>query len=371
MAGTLVGKAILGLVVIGCICISVLFAFEFGFAKGATPLFQWAYGFACGGLDLLKSAMPILGAAALAARQRIKASMCAAVFCFLVVMNLWAAWGTTAGQLNERMGAKAAITSDQNLKQARVDRLRAEKVSAYVPTTQATVDAAKSLVMSAEAQATVECGPGRGGRGRRCREREEDVRNARKALMKVEQEFASTALAKELAARLRAAEADLAAVDVKTVAKDVDPQSASIAVLFNIERSTAELIGHWIFAIGIEIGSGFGLWLVFGHGTPRREPIAEPVEVEVLPTQPTTISERDRFFKECVFPSPGNRVAHSDVYTAYVRWCYANEIRPMSKQAFGRDPVLAKDKIGGVVYYLECDLAPMAALVPQLRVVNA
>lgn len=384
-AGVWVGKTILGLVVIGCIAISTFFAFEFGFAKAVDPRLQWAYGFAIGGLDLLKAALPIIGTLAWASRERIKAVACVGAFVFLTAMNLWAAWGITAGQLNERMGIKAAITSEQNLKQSRVDRLREEKANlpTYKPTTQSMVDAAKAAVATAEEQATLECGAGRGGRGRRCRAREQDVRDARQTLISVEQEFAVTTLAKDVSAHLRVAEADLATIDVKTASKDVNAQVADVANTFDISETLAAMIDHWFFAIGIEIGSGLGLWLLFGHVAlaRREEPAVAAVEPEIVEevsppvvepmpvTQRTDISERDRFFSECLFPAPGNRVKHSVVFTAYIRWCYANEIRPMSKQAFGRRSPVAKEKIGGTIYYLECDLAPVAMPERQLTLV--
>ncbi len=378
-AGEIIAKGILGLIVLGCIGISTLFAFEFGFAKGATPIFQWPYGIASGGLELFKAALPLLAAGAWMARQWIKGVFCSAAFLFLTGMSLWCAWGTTASQLNERMGLKAAIVSEQDQKTATLNRLRADKkaLPTYVPTTQSTVDTARQAVASAEDQRVEECGAGRGGRGRRCREREGDVRNARELLLKAETNKAVTDQAQALDARIRLSETALAAVDVKTVAKAVDPQAASIAQVMDIDEAKASLIGHWIFAIGIEIGSGLGLWLVFGHGGARQRENDKPVEVvkeEPLPIQepaPSTgVDVREAFFKECVYPMSGNRVKAADVYAAYVRWCYVNEHAPMSEQAFGRGSKLAKKKTGGSIWYLECALAPVGKMVPELRLVS-
>ena len=80
---------------------------------------------------------------------------------------------------------------------------------------------------------------------------------------------------------------------------------------------------------------------------------------------------RDAFFKDCVYPKAGNRVKAADVYAAYVRWCYANEHMPMSEQAFGRGSKLAKKKTGGSIWYLECAIASVAKIVPELRLVSA
>ena len=58
------------------------------------------------------------------------------------------------------------------------------------------------------------------------------------------------------------------------LAKEVDPQSVTIAQAFGISAARAAFIGQAIFAVGIEIGSGLGLWTIFGHGAGLARPDA-------------------------------------------------------------------------------------------------
>ena len=61
---TLILKAVLGAVVLGCIGASCFFAFEFGSGKAAVSELAMTYGLASGGLDLFKASLPLLAAGA-------------------------------------------------------------------------------------------------------------------------------------------------------------------------------------------------------------------------------------------------------------------------------------------------------------------
>ena len=57
-------KALMAVAVLGCIAASAIFAFEFGWTRGATEVHRWTYALAGVALDLLKAGLPIFGALA-------------------------------------------------------------------------------------------------------------------------------------------------------------------------------------------------------------------------------------------------------------------------------------------------------------------
>lgn len=368
-------------VILGCVVISALFAFEFGWSKGATEIHRWAFGLAGSGLDLLKAAMPIIGAAAFAARDRMKGLAAWFVFVLLTIMSLWCAYGTTASQLAERIGNKAVEINRQSEARATLERLKAERRS--LPSFEIATDdslkaaetgirAAENAVEAADRAVTQECGKV----GENCRKRQAEATDRRAELAKaiaaktaMIRDKAATMKAEALDAQIRAAEAALASIDIKTVAIDPDPQAASMSKATGWSEQSIALFSHLLFAIGIEAGSGFGLWLIMGHGVGRRddleasdtedEPEAEtpnipaPVPVDSAPV----LGSRAHFFKECVMPDQSDRVSAAIMYRAYQGWCQRIGVEPVSAQVFGRDPPWQKEKIGGTVFYLNCKMA--------------
>ena len=160
---------------------------------------------------------------------------------------------------------------------------------------------------------------------------------------------------------------------LKAANQDADPQSKSMAKAFGGSEALYAMIGHVIFAIGVEIGSGLLPWLLFGHGKREETPILEPASaaMALAPPEPIKLVEtpesvRQRFFDEVVLPWLGERVQGSIVYIAYARWCIERNLPPMTPHAFGLEPPWDKDKIGGNVWYLNCRLAEAYAQ-PQLR----
>jgi hypothetical protein len=124
-----------------------------------------------------------------------------------------------------------------------------------------------------------------------------------------------------------------------------------------------------VFAIAIELGSGVGFWLVFGHGAPQRKgqgrlptsttlvPIdrAGAQELQVIDERPDEIIER--FFLEVVRPRLNRRAQSLAVWSAYGQWCADRGLDPVSHAMFGRLARWRKDRISGVVWYLDCELA--------------
>jgi hypothetical protein len=359
-AGHIIGRGILGAIVLGCICISAVFAFEFGWSKGETSVHRWAFGLAGGGLDLLKAALPILAAGS---ASRLKSRLSWAAFSLLTVMSLWCAWGTTAGQLAERMGNKAVETSKQTGAQGRLESAKAERASMkFDYADDATVRAAEDAVETARAAAAQECDRV----GTNCRKRRAEENDARARLTKVMSDRTATKRHADLSAKIDAAESALDAVDTKKLAMDADPQAASIAKATGWSEAAIAAFSHLLFAIGIEVGSGLGLWLVFGHGDEKRrgpdvvavvaqaEPVKAPADTPLL--QDSIMEIRAKFFRECVKVEKGPEISGKRMHRAYVGFCERLGEAPMSQTAFGMDSPLdaLKHKTNRGIVYRNC-----------------
>jgi hypothetical protein len=66
----------------------------------------------------------------------------------------------------------------------------------------------------------------------------------------------------------------------------------------------------------------------------------------------------ERFFLEVVRPALNRRVRSLVMREAFVQWCADRRIEvEISHAMFGRLARWRKDRIGGVVWYLDCELA--------------
>jgi hypothetical protein len=187
--------------------------------------------------------------------------------------------------------------------------------------------------------------------------------------MKAQQNRAATTKATDLDTKIAAAEANLMTVDKREAVKDADPQSASMAKAIGADQSFIAALSVAFFAIAIEFGSGVGFWLVFGHGGPR--PRAEvhppPSSTELVPVDPPQklipIDEKpadivERFFLEVVRPALNRRVRSLVMWEAFRLWCADRSIDvAVSHVMFGRLARWHKGRIGGAVWYLDCELA--------------
>ena len=237
----------------------------------------------------------------------------------------------------------------------------------YTVTSEDVVRLAKEKSTTATTQKEAECEK----RGPLCRAKETAETEAKEAATKAATDRAATIAGEKLAADIEAAEKNLEKVDVKTATLEADPQSASMAKASGKDQNLIAAISLAVFAIAIELGSGVGFWLVFGHGAPntRREkdeptvtstalvPIdrAGAVELQVIDEKPEEIIER--FFLQVVRPRLNRRVQSLAVWSAYAQWCADRGLEPVSHAMFGRLARWRKDRIGGAVWYLDCELA--------------
>jgi hypothetical protein len=367
--------------VLGCIAASAIFAAEFGWTRGASDAYRWTYAFAGVALDLLKSGLPIFGAMAWHDSKPARSVACWLVFLVLTCLSLWCAFGATATQLAEKLTNQAVATVAQSSKQTVLERLRKQRDALnFTHISADAVKTAESVVATAAARAADErkrviC-------GEVCKKWEKDEQAARIALLKAQADRAATIKAADLDAKIAAAEAALAAVDVREMVKEADPQSASMAKAIGVDQNLIAALSHAVFAIAIELGSGVGFWLVFGHGPPpprREEP--EP------PTTPSTaltpidrdgaqdlqvIGERaediiERFFREGVRPKRYGRVQSEVVWKAYKQWCIDRDIPYVSHTKFGRLARWRKERSGNV-WYINCELVEdRAKLAPAMQ----
>ena len=79
------------------------------------------------------------------------------------------------------------------------------------------------------------------------------------------------------------------------------------------------------------------------------------IELQVIDETPEEIIER--FFLEVARPRLNGRVQSVAVWSAYKQWCAHRGYDAVSHAMFGRLARWRKDRIGGTVWYLDCELA--------------
>jgi hypothetical protein len=82
---------------------------------------------------------------------------------------------------------------------------------------------------------------------------------------------------------------------------------------------------------------------------------SDAVDLHVVEEKPEEIIER--FFAEVVRPSLNRRVRSLAVWSAHAQWCVDRGLEPVSHAMFGRLARWRKDRIGGTVWYLDCELS--------------
>jgi hypothetical protein len=346
-------RFVLGGAVLGCIAASCFFAFEFGTTRSDNSWIALGYGLVALSLDLLKSGLPIFSSES---SDRAHKVACWIAFAFLTCMSLWCAYGMTATQLADRIATKITAQTDVADKRATLTRLQNERAKMVPPNrmTQGAVDAQQATVTAISDQAKVEAG--NGGCGRECGNRQREEREARAKLVQMQADLAATLAFDELEADIKSAEVALNAANKPEANKQADPQTENMAKVLNVSADSVALVSHAVLAVAIEIGSGLGFWLVFGHGGVQpRQPI-EATQPAASKHAESDDEARLRFFRDCVTAATGERVSASVVHGVYSGWCAGQGRVPLSPQVFGKEAPWPKDKIGGNVWYLNCRL---------------
>jgi hypothetical protein len=372
-------RVLLGLpAVLVCLLATASMAFRFGWNLGSEEIDKWIYASAGVAVDLIKALLPLLIVWAWIATPRRWAycSIASLFFLLFTSYSLLASFGLAAIQSANKLGAHAAAAVTYKDRRAELDHLRTERkaLPAFTPTTGEGVQAAHGAVTTAAEHVKAECSQARGGRGTNCRAREADERAARGTLLKMQRDKAMTDRAADIDAKIEAARAALAKVDIKQAIKEADPQAAALVLLggrfIGEDKQKIRTLIHAILAIVLEAGSGFGLYLIFGSHAVRRherhegKPTAAQRPVLIYapdPDEGVTIEAPadtiERFFRECVRPALGERVAASVMGAAYEQWCAAGQRESVSSNMFGRRAPWRKDRIGGRVWYLDACLS--------------
>ena len=142
---------------------------------------RWTFALAGVALDLLKSGLPMMGAMAWHDRKPVRST--ASGWCSACLLACrWCAYGTTATQLAENFANQAVASTVQMSRQATVDRLRRQRDAlTFTETSAEPIKAAEDAVAATAEQVIAE--RARGGCKELCRQREEDERKARSALL--------------------------------------------------------------------------------------------------------------------------------------------------------------------------------------------
>ena len=346
-----------GLVVLGFIAVSTVMASRFGWSLGATEIDRWLYASAGALADVLKAFLPLMVVVAWQAGQYVRSSAGAVVFVIFTGYSLTSSFGLAAIQRAETIGEHAAATATYKDLRSQLERFMAERAM-LLP--QPVADNGEALAQAAIAQAEASVAAECARRGPECRKLEAVARAKRDELAAIVSARAVAKAAVELDARIEAARSALGRADAGKANTDADPQSVAIARLTGRSQDWVRTALHVLVAALLELGSGLGLYIVFGHhGRPR------PAGVPALQSSPAGLSILTvegpsdaiaRFISERVRASRGSRIAGSDLFAAYEHWCEREGLKSVSLAAFGRQVEWRKGRVGGRVWYLDAAL---------------
>jgi hypothetical protein len=357
-------KWIGGVAVAAFVGVSTVMAARFGWTLGATDYDQWLYAAAGGFADVLKAFLPLLITTAWLARQWMRSLAGAALFIAVTAYSLTSSFGLASIQRAEKLGDHAATATAYKDRRADLERLITARASINPKPVAASAEAlAQAAVEQAEVSVVAECAR----RGPECRRLESIARYKRDELAALMTAKAAAKAAADLDSKIEAARAALATVDARTVNTVPDPQSAALARLTGRSEDGVRTALHALIAVLLELGSGLGLYVVFGPGHGRIAPHEQeqvmpapdtPLTIEDPPENPESPAEAiERFVVEQVRPMEGGRVSGADLFSAYEGWCRRQGLDPVSAAAFGRQVPWPKGRVGGRVWYLDAALA--------------
>jgi hypothetical protein len=352
--------------VLVCVLVSAVLAGRFGWTRGASDIDRSIYGSAAVALDLLKPCLPLLAVISWHAGKVPQAIVAWFAFLWLTGFSLLCASGLTATQLAEKLSLKSAASTAYEAHKAEFERLVLQRgwLPQVTPADEGAEAAARAAAEQVDASVKAECEK----RGPLCRDLEKAARDRHDELARITSAVAVTKAASQLDDKIAAAKAALDAVDLQAVNKEADPQASDIAQLTGYAKESVAAFLHLVLAISIEIGSGLGVWIAFGHGRTKHEAFDdgrrdEAISLASLPSEPLIESPGDllrRFADEALHPAKGIRVSASELFALYERWCEREGTEPVSQAAFGTrmGTMLTKQRKGGRFWYLDVGLGP-------------
>lgn len=325
---------------------------------------RWLYAVLFGSLDILKTLLPLIAAAAFVAGVRTKAIAALSIFGVLTVLSLTASIGLYATSKNEMVGdAKAARARYANAVAAR-DKAQAD------------VDALGQVRPAGDIAADMGTlrRDHRYDRSDRCANA--TVKDSRELCAKLDQlqgEAEKAGEFKRLSKVLAAARVKVDQLDVGAAMKAIDPQAEQLAKLVslatpvtpeNVRTALAVLI-----AVLVELGSGLGPWLVAPVASVRKtksyenacrpDPAAEPAEQR--PDAPPEVPPADgdeclvaRWATKALVKRRGSFVRAVEARDAFKAWCAGAGVEPLNPTAFGkamRAAGFVGRKVGGGMRY--------------------
>jgi hypothetical protein len=317
-----------------------------------------------GSLDVLKTLLPLIAAAAFLAAARTKGIVALATFAVLTVLSLTASIGLYATTKSETVSdAKAARAKYANAVAARYKA-------------QADLEALGSVRAAGDIAADIGAlkRDFRYDRSKQCTDATAtDSRELCASLDQLAGEAQKAAEFKRLSQVLAAARVKVDQLDVGAAMKAIDPQAEQLAKLVsvavpvtpeNVRTALALLI-----AVLVEIGAGLGPWLVAPvpaarhTKTDEKSPLpaaataAEPAPDPVMPPAPGGEAGDDllaRWASTALVRRRGAYLPAREARASFEAWCAAEDADPLNPTAFGKAMRAAGHKgckIGGSMRY--------------------
>jgi hypothetical protein len=348
---------------------------------------RWLYGVLFGVLDVLKTVLPLIAAAAFAAGARAKGMTALLVFGILTVLSLTASVGLYATTKNEMVGdAKAAHARYQD---AVATRQKAEADLAALGEVRPAGDIAGDIGALKRDRLY--------DRSKQCTDATAtDSRELCAKFARLEGETSKAAEAARLRQEIEQIRGTLAKMDIGAAMRAVDPQAEALARLVSlvvpVSPETVRTALAILVALLVELGSGLGPWLVSPSVGPRRRPApdeAQPSPEAPQTAAPVTVLEAvdvppaaepageeavRRWAAVAVARRKGAFVPAKEVRAAFEAWCGGEGIKPLNPTAFGRAMGtlgFRSGKVGGEQRYFDIALVGAAPARLRLAVDNA
>lgn len=367
-----------GLIALGVAVISIGANFWFGTLL-TTGEERWLYGAVFALLDALKTVLPILAAAALAAGLLAKARVGVVIFALLSALSFTAEIGLYATTKSETVGdAKAA---HERYEQAKSAKVKADADLAAIGTTRPAGEIAGEIAALKRDRLY--------DRSKQCTAA--TAAESRELCAQVDRLTGERDKAVEAAALRQVAgnaAVALSKQDVAAAMRKIDPQAEALAKLISpvadVDPDTVRTGLAVLIALLIELGSGLGPWLAAPHHAAARKPEAETPAAEPGPVMHTTIPEpaieQDagddlvaRWASSALVKRRGTFVPAAEARAAFETWCATEGAEPLNPTALGKAMTALgyeRRKVGGAMRYEGIALTATRPTPLRLAVIN-
>ena len=167
--------------------------------------------------------------------------------------------------------------------------------------------------------------------------------------------------------------AKMSGYDLREVLKSADAQSEALGRLLGIDPSRVKDGLAIMVAVLIELGSGFGLFAISGHGAAAGAGTASPAGQSQAPVEPAASGQRRKpgkakqdpvasFCRAMLLAKDGAETTAAEVYLGWQAWVATNGGPVLSPTALGRrlsEMGYQRTKRGGIARYTGIDLREM------------